>query len=319
MEYNRGKILLSEDEDGNPQDAYNELVYEDVTYALRYINPAIKGSKGGNSSVFILFDPNSHEEKVIKISNYYRVCGRERVKENHRKRLGRFVREIEVLKKLQADTYLSDYVVDLFGDGEANISGREFPYYIMEKADDDLKNYILSDKEELDDQGRIKLCNDLLFAVEKLHYHGYYHRDIKPDNILVFKDSTGSGAPFRWKIGDLGLVSERNMDYDDLGERIGPFGWISPEAMNKYLTEKYNVGCDCKIDDKSDVFQLGQLFWFIFNKNTPLGIIDKREFNGSDDMFDIINAMSSHTKARRFNLNDVLDMIMPICRNYGVA
>lgn len=37
--------------------------------------------------------------------------------------------------------------------------------------------------------------------------------------------------------------------------------------MNKYLTEKYKLEFDCRIDDRSDVFQLGGLFWFIFNNN----------------------------------------------------
>lgn len=33
---------------------------------------------------------------------------------------------------------------------------------------------------------------------------GYYHRDLKPDNILMFDDT--------WKIGDLGLIAFRDKD-----------------------------------------------------------------------------------------------------------
>ena len=41
----------------------------------------------------------------------------------------------------------------------------------------------------------------------------------------------------QWKIGDLGLVTRRDLDYDRQNEFIGPKGWLSPEAMNKYLAE----------------------------------------------------------------------------------
>jgi serine/threonine protein kinase len=64
---------------------------------------------------------------------------------------------------------------------------------------------------------------------------GYYHRDLKPDNILI-SDNT-------WKIGDLGLVSRRNNEFnlDKVAALIGPRGWYSPEALNKYLTEDKNL------------------------------------------------------------------------------
>ena len=39
----------------------------------------------------------------------------------------------------------------------------------------------------------------------------------------------------------------------------------SPEAGNKFLTEKYGLGLDCVIDDRSDVFQLGKLICSSFS------------------------------------------------------
>ena len=53
------------------------------------------------------------------------------------------------------------------------------------------------------------------------------------------------------KIGDLGLM--RFKDEDDLAidrnQRIGAFGWETPEAMNKFLTEaKGNPEFNFRVD-----------------------------------------------------------------------
>src|SRR5690606_23742422 len=106
-------------------------------------------------------------------------------------------------------------------------------------------NYL--DKNDISEQQRLLLCVQILNGIKELHSKDIYHRDIKPDNIL-FVNKT-------WKIGDLGLVNYRNSDFEikELGERIGPIGWLSPEAANKYLNEgkgKHNKHrFDCNIDE----------------------------------------------------------------------
>ena len=126
---------------------------------------------------------------------------------------------------------------------------------------------------------------------------------------------------YLWKLGDLGLISERHKDYDDLGERVGPFGWISPEAMNKYLTEKAATGHDCKIDDKSDVFQLGELFWFIFMLNSPIGQIYNDDFEceaeNADEFFEIIKTMLNHKKHKRISITEVENKLAKVQEGFG--
>lgn len=73
----------------------------------------------------------------------------------------------------------------------------------------------------------------IAYGIKNLDSLGFYHRDIKPDNILIFNDN-------QWRISDLGLVAKRDEDIDRPNEFIGPKGWISPEAMNKYLVKKPN-------------------------------------------------------------------------------
>ncbi len=67
------------------------------------------------------------------------------------------------------------------------------------------------------------------------------------------------------KIGDLGLISFRREDEVELDDdqKIGAFGWETPEAMNRLLTENVDepeYDYDCFIDEQSDIFQVGKLF-----------------------------------------------------------
>jgi serine/threonine protein kinase len=129
----------------------------------------------------------------------------------------------------------------------------------------------------------------------------FYHRDIKPDNIF-FVGST-------WKIGDLGLIDDqdKNHSIDKIAEWVGPRGWMSPESMNKYLTEnkgfigEFNV----KINHQSDIFQLGKVFWYIFQHNAPIGNISESDFVLKEkEVYPILRTMLNHSTKKRYEMID---------------
>jgi serine/threonine protein kinase len=305
MRYYANKIFLSEGDDKSLIEKDNFILFEGKTYYLKYLRAGIKGSKGGNSSVFILYDKSENErERVIKISNYYRP--QRQTPEHIKRRYGRFINEIQVLTELKDKG--KNNIIEIIFNGEVEVEGKIFPYYVMEKADTDLKDYMLATK-DVDSQEKVKFCINVFDAIKELHIEGYYHRDIKPDNIFLFYDDGEEKEKIVWKIGDLGLVTSREKDYDDLGEKIGPFGWLSPEAMNKYLTEKVNLGFDCVIDAKSDIFQLGKLFWFIFQGNVPIGQIQFADFicqvDHKEILFDLIMEMLRYSKPKRIGVEDL--------------
>ncbi|MBK6331109.1 MAG: protein kinase [Bacteroidetes bacterium] len=115
---------------------------------------------------------------------------------------------------------------------------------------------------------------------------------MKPDNILFVNGN--------WKIADLGLVDGRQLDYEILDYNIvGPRGWLSPEAMNKYLTENksFKYKFDILIDSQSDIFQLGKLFWYIFQHNAPIGSVKMSDFkNEFSEIYPILKTMLNHNK-----------------------
>jgi len=131
--------------------------------------------------------------------------------------------------------------------------------------------------------------------------------DLKPDNIFISNDV--------WKIGDLGLLSERydSDEIDVVNEQIGPKGWMSPESMNKYLTEgkgfAYNF--PCKIDHQSDIFQLGKVFWYIFQHNAPIGSVNESDFKiRQSQIYSVLKTMLNHSKVKRYkNVDEVIKLL----------
>ena len=312
-------IDLHRVENDTPDDERNVLVHEEKTYILRDLVEGKPRSKGGNSTVYTLHDP-AGIDFAIKISRVYGPL--KSITRGYRQRYGRFMAEIEALQKCSEGGCES--VVQILGEGTVTVEGREFPYYIMEKAQFDLKEFLLRNL-DVDDQNRVELCFGVHRAIQQLHDMGYYHRDIKPDNILFFGSSSNDEEENpTWKIGDLGLIEARNKDnLDRTGERIGPFGWISPEAGNKFMTEEYSIGLDCTIDEKSDVFQLGKLMWFIFQNNIPIGIIERadltRDFPHADQAFSTVFRALQHSKTRRYDMEQMGRDLQALASAYGVA
>jgi len=304
MYFKYGNIHLSK------KDFKNTVRCDNVDYLITPLSESKKGSKGGNSNVFKLSNPQTEDEFVIKFSKYN--INKPNNPINIISRITRFAMEVEALKL--ASNLEFNNIIQYYFDDYRDIGASRFHYYVMEKADYDLTQYL--DKEDVSDQQRLLLCTDILNGIKQLHTNEIYHRDIKPDNILFVKKT--------WKIGDLGLIANRNSEFEikEVGEKIGPIGWLSPEATNKYLNEgdgKLNKhGFDCQIDEYSDVFQLGKLFWYIFQGNIPLGQIDRADFKLADsEIFEIIFEMLKHSKNRP-TIQEIEDGFKSRYTHYGL-
>jgi serine/threonine protein kinase len=299
MFYDKRRIKLSVDNDCKPLKGENTISIDGKESHVLPLCETFISSKGGNSSVFRLLIDGS-EEYAIKFSNYYRP--RKKSELGKSKGYARFLNEIRALQDAKEHEFQN--VIRIIYEDVLELDGKEFPFYVMEKADTDLKEYLLENP-MVDNQQRFLLCRDVFKAIKQLHSIDIYHRDIKPDNVLLFI----TDDKFSWKLGDLGLIKYRDNDFDDIGDRIGPFGWISPEAMNKVLTEKANIGLDCKIDEYSDIYMLGELFWFVFMNNVPIGQIQRNDFPikfpESDLYFYLVSSMLNYSKNGRLSLEDI--------------
>jgi serine/threonine protein kinase len=277
-------------------DYKNIIAHNKTYYKVEYLDPKNKKSKGGNSSVFKLINPNNQQEFVIKFLKFPSNSTKPfDIKQNIR-----FENEINALYEANSNQFQN--VINIFFDGVKKISGTEFRYYVMQKANYDLNSYLT--KETIPLNQKILLSYEILKGINELHSIDLYHRDIKPDNIFIFIEND----KFKYKIGDLGLSVKGNRDLSkiEFREKIGPYGWLSPEVTNKVLCEGTNLEkiYDCKIDCKSDVFQLGKLIWFIFQGNIPIGQIRYSDFQIKDkNIYSLILNMIQYKKTRRKELN----------------
>lgn len=291
MKYKNNNIRLSR----GKQAFKNYLNYDNEDYVLSHLENSIDGrTKGGNSNVFKITNANTKIEYVIKICKY----NLRHITPFSEKRILRFNREIEALEASRQNGF--NRIIDIEFSGNISIGDNKFSYYVMEEADYDL-TYFLNNF-EISVQEKFSLCLEILAGLNELHSIGVYHRDIKSDNILY--------TPNGWKIGDLGLVDYRDSDFiiEEEGERIGPIGWLSPEAANKFLCEgegknnPYNHDCD--LNYFSDVFQLGKLFWYIFQGNIPIGQLEESDFVAVKDkeLYELLVKMLSYKKSNRFKI-----------------
>ncbi len=270
----------------------NYLEHNRVYYNILLLNPKYSKSRGGNSSVFKLIDPNTEKEYAVKFSKY--------PIENNVNENMRFDREIQALYRAKKEGL--ENVIEIMFDGQKKVDGKTFPYYVMEKADTDLKSFIIENN-VLPSQ-KILFCYEMIKGIQELHSIDIYHRDIKPDNIFFINN----GGKSRWKIGDLGLMAFRNEDLKkfEFQKKVGPVGWLSPEAINKVVCEgtRFEAINDCNIDSHSDVFQLGNVFWFMFMYCVPMGQVTYGDFKIKNEaLFEAIIKMLQHKKSRRKNID----------------
>jgi serine/threonine protein kinase len=111
-----------------------------------------------------------------------------------------------------------------------------------------------------------RVLRDLADAVDHAHHLGVVHRDIKPANILI--DEHG-----RPRLIDFGLARRSDLDssltHD--GAVVGTPAYMSPEQA---------LGFSRQVDERSDVFSLGVIFFEILAGRRP-GLSASRSTPGS--------------------------------------
>lgn len=293
----------------------NVFTIDGQEHFLELIDAADAQRGGSNSSVFRAVHPDGDDSYVVKFCRYPLDSRSQR----DQRRIRRFEREIQALE-LARNSPESPCVIPMVEHGQTTLTSEvggpaPLKYYVMEEADSDLSTYL--EENELELPQKILLCNELLKILKGLHALGIYHRDIKPENILMRQ-----GLPV---FGDLGLIAFRAEDHDldEFAEKVGPIGYLSPEATNKGLglRSKASFTFDCVIDDKSDIFQLGQVFWLVLQDEVPTGHLivgDLRFGAGAAVLESVIRPMLQYGKQRRAGVAEVETALQPVLREMAI-
>lgn len=122
--------------------------------------------------------------------------------------------------------------------------------YTMEKAEKNLETYI--EENELLENQKLSCIFQILDIMEKVHKRQIIHRDISPNNILILNGMI--------VISDFGLGKDLNMLTSHktiYTNSVGQYWYCAPE---QFMLLKDG-------DFKSDVYSLGRVINFIFNKD----------------------------------------------------
>lgn len=152
----------------------------------------------------------------------------------------RFKREFDLTKSLSD---LSG-VIKVYNFDSLNYS------YTMEKAESKLE-YLINNT-NIEESVKITIIRDILEIMKNVHNRNIIHRDLSPNNILLFGD--------KLKICDFGLGKDLDMFYSHRTmhtQSIGQYYYCAPEQFMQFKDG----------DKRSDVYSLGSIINFIMTKD----------------------------------------------------
>ena len=170
----------------------------------------------------------------------------------------RFKKEVEMLEKLKGNPNIVP-LEDVW------INEDEHEYaYVMAKAKCNLGQFITRFHDQLKDRHRIHLFDQVVEAMVAAHSNKVLHRDLSPNNILL-----GPEKGLVW-VADFGLGKDYGRKSMGVNSSLGGHGTQSYVAPEQF--EKLN-----NATERSDVYSLGKIFYFILTGKTPPPVIQSVE------------------------------------------
>jgi eukaryotic-like serine/threonine-protein kinase len=170
----------------------------------------------------------------------------------------RFLREIKLAARLN-----HPHILPLFDSGDA----AGFLYYVMPYVEGE------SLRERLDRDGKlpideaVRLTEGIASALDYAHRQGIVHRDVKPENVMLYEK-----MPMVMDFGIAKAVAAGSETLTQTGMMIGTPAYVSPEQ----------AAGDVNLDGRSDQYSLACMLYEMlagerpFSGNTPQAIMAKR-------------------------------------------
>jgi serine/threonine protein kinase len=196
---------------------------------------------GGMAKVYVADDPALGRRVVVKVLAPDLAAGVD---------IDRFKREIQVAGSLHHPR-----IVPVLSAGQ---SGDELLYYTMPFIEGESLRALIDRERQLSLDQALAITRDVADALEYAHAQNIVHRDIKPDNILIERDSG------RAVVTDFGIARaiERAADISTVtstGFTLGTPTYMSPEQ----------AGAEKEIDGRSDIYSLGCVLYEMLAGTPP--------------------------------------------------
>jgi serine/threonine protein kinase len=170
--------------------------------------------------------------------------------------VGRFLREVELLKKLEHHS-----IIRLYDMGSQNCFGENRSYIALEYFQGVNLTVYTKNYGPLPWPKALKILFQCTYAINYMHSHGILHRDIKPDNIMY--------NPIKeiCKIIDLGLGK---CVLDDARKTLCITQPNSSMGTPNFMPiEQWGDARD--VDERADIYSLGATAYYLLSGEYPYG------------------------------------------------
>lgn len=137
--------------------------------------------------------------------------------------------------------------------------GRKF-YLLMERCDYGCLQSFLQDKDapKLEDIQKHQLAADIANGLASMHMRGWYHCDVKGENVLITSD-------LRAKIADLGLAVNDQIFNSKDWEPLTTTNFMSPDLISAINKGVENISNRAELLEKADAWALGLVLFTLFH------------------------------------------------------
>jgi serine/threonine protein kinase len=128
-------------------------------------------------------------------------------------------------------------------------------YFVVDWLDDQIDRFF-EEQQDFTAVDKLRLFNEIVLAVEALHRHTVFHRDIKPDNLRAYMKAL-KRIVIAIDLGTAALWSSPPAQ-DEYFHQVGAGAYAPPEAICFFAGDR-------EIAPYADLYALGCLLYELFN------------------------------------------------------
>lgn len=146
-------------------------------------------------------------------------------------------------------------------------------YFVVDWLEDQIDHFF-EEQHIFSAVDKLRLFNEIVLAVEALHRHTVFHRDIKPDNLRAYMTAL-KRVVIAIDLGTAALWASPPA-LDEYASQVGAGGYAPPEAICFFAGDR-------EIAPYSDLYALGCLLYELFNMDHFFSAL--RKVNAHYEMF----------------------------------